>query len=182
MSFEFNKTAIEGVYIIQPKVFGDSRGYFLETYQEDLFKKAGLDYHFVQSNMSKSHKGVLRGLHFQIRKPQAKLVRVVEGEVFDVAVDLRKDSTTYGKYVSVILSAEKHNMFMIPRGFAHGFLVLSETALFEYQCDDIYDPGYEGGIIYNDSDIAIEWPDIKELSLSEKDKKHSTLKESKIFF
>ncbi len=182
MSFEFKKTDIEGVYIIQPKVFGDSRGYFLETYQEDLFQKAGLDYHFVQSNLSKSHKGVLRGLHFQTRKPQAKLVRVVEGEVFDVAVDLRKDSPTYGKYVSVVLSAEKHNMFMIPRGFAHGFLVLSETALFEYQCDDVYDSGYEGGIIYDDPEIAIEWPDIKEISLSEKDMKHPSLKESKIVF
>lgn len=182
MPFEFQKTEIEGVYVIQPKCFGDDRGYFLETYQKDQFENAGLKYDFVQANQSKSHKGVLRGLHFQTRKPQAKLVRVVEGEVYDVAVDLRKGSKTYGKYVGVVLSGEKHNMFMIPRGFAHGFVVLSETAIFEYQVDDVYDPGYEGGIMYNDPEVSIEWPYQGELDLSEKDKKHPSLKEAKIEF
>ena len=182
MPFEFQKTEIEGVYVIQPKCFGDDRGYFLETYQKDQFENAGLKYDFVQANQSKSHKGVLRGLHFQTRKPQAKLVRVVEGEVYDVAVDLRKGSKTYGKYVGVVLSGEKHNMFMIPRGFAHGFVVLSDTAIFEYQVDDVYDPGYEGGIMYNDPEVNIEWPYQGELDLSEKDKKHPSLKEAKISF
>lgn len=182
MPFEFQKTEIEGVYVIQPKCFGDDRGYFLETYQKDQFENAGLKYDFVQANQSKSHKGVLRGLHFQTRKPQAKLVRVVEGEVYDVAVDLRKDSKTYGKYVGVVLSGEKHNMFMIPRGFAHGFVVLSDTAIFEYQVDDVYDPGYEGGIMYDDPEVNIEWPYQGELDLSEKDKKHPSLKEAKIEF
>lgn len=182
MPFEFQKTEIEGVYVIQSKCFGDDRGYFLETYQKDQFEEAGLKYDFVQANQSKSHKGVLRGLHFQTRKPQAKLVRVVEGEVYDVAVDLRKDSKTYGKYVGVVLSGEKHNMFMIPRGFAHGFVVLSDTAIFEYQVDDVYDPGYEGGIMYDDPEVNIEWPYQGELDLSEKDKKHPSLKEAKIEF
>ena len=182
MSFTFNKTDIEGVYIIEPKCFGDDRGYFMETYQKDEFDKAGLNYNFVQSNQSKSHKGVLRGLHFQTRKPQAKLVRVVEGEVYDVAVDLRKDSPTYGKYVGVILSSENHKMFMIPKGFAHGFVVLSDTAIFEYQVDDFYDPGHEGGIMWNDSDINIQWPYSGELDLSEKDKHHPSIKDSHIEF
>lgn len=182
MPFEFQKTEIEGVYVIQSKCFGDDRGYFLETYQKDQFEEAGLKYDFVQANQSKSHKGVLRGLHFQTRKPQAKLVRVVEGEVYDVAIDLRKDSKTYGKYVGVVLSGEKHNMFMIPRGFAHGFVVLSDTAIFEYQVDDVYDPGYEGGIMYDDPEVNIEWPYQGELDLSEKDKKHPSLKEAKIEF
>lgn len=182
MPFTFNKTDIEGVYVIEPKCFGDDRGYFMETYQKDEFQKAGLDYAFVQANQSKSHKGVLRGLHFQTRKPQAKLVRVVQGEVYDVAVDLRKDSKTYGKYVGVTLSDENHKMFMIPRGFAHGFVVLSETAIFEYQVDDVYDPGYEGGIMYNDKDIDIQWPYKGEFILSDKDKRHLTLKEAKIEF
>lgn len=183
MAFEFQKTSIEGVTIITPKVFGDDRGYFLETYQKDVFDKAGLKYDFVQSNQSKSHKGVLRGLHFQTRKPQAKLVRVVKGEVYDVAVDLRKDSPTYGKYVGVILSAEKHNMFMIPRGFAHGFLVLSQEAIFEYSCDDVYDSGFEGGIPFDDETVNIAWPAVDcPLDLSSKDKLHPSLKEKKIEF
>lgn len=182
MPFQFKTTPIEGVYVIEPKVFGDDRGYFFETYQKDIFDQAGLVYNFVQSNQSKSHKGVLRGLHFQTRKPQAKLVRVVEGEVYDVAVDLRKDSPTYGKYVGVTLSAEKHNMFMIPRGFAHGFLVLSDIAIFEYQVDDVYDPGYEGGIMWNDPEINIAWPSHDALDLSPKDKLHPSLKEKKVEF
>lgn len=178
----FNKTEIEGVYIIEPKVFGDSRGFFMETYNENEFKKNGLDYVFVQDNQSKSHKGVLRGLHFQKEHPQAKLVRVVEGEVFDVAVDLRKGSKTYGKWVGVILSEENKKMFMIPRGFAHGFVVLSETAQFVYKCDDFYHPEDEGGIMYDDPDINIKWPYQGDVELSEKDKKHPLLKESKIEF
>lgn len=178
----FNKTEIEGVYIIEPKVFGDNRGYFMETYNEQEFKNNGLDYNFVQDNQSKSKKGVLRGLHFQKTHPQAKLVRVLEGEVFDVAVDLRKGSKTYGKWVGVILSEENKKQFMIPRGFAHGFVVLSETAVFAYKCDDFYHPEDEGGIMWNDPDINIEWPYKGELLLSEKDKVHPLLKECKIEF
>ena len=138
----------------------------------------GLDYDFVQDNQSYSTKGVLRGLHFQKQYPQAKLVRVLEGEVFDVAVDLRKDSPTYGKWYGVTLSAENKKMFMIPRGFAHGFLVLSDTAVFSYKCDDFYHPNDEGGIMYNDPDIGVEWPKIgAEYILSEKDKKYPGFKE-----
>ena len=180
--FIFNKTEIEGVYVIEPKVFGDNRGYFMETYNEQEFKNNGLDYNFVQDNQSKSKKGVLRGLHFQKTHPQAKLVRVLEGEVFDVAVDLRKGSKTYGKWVGVILSEENKKQFMIPRGFAHGFVVLSETAVFAYKCDDFYHPEDEGGIMWNDPDINIEWPYKGELLLSEKDKVHPLLKECKIRF
>ncbi len=180
--FIFNKTEIEGVYVVEPKVFGDNRGYFMETYNEQEFKNNGLDYNFVQDNQSKSKKGVLRGLHFQKTHPQAKLVRVLEGEVFDVAVDLRKGSKTYGKWVGVILSEENKKQFMIPRGFAHGFVVLSETAVFVYKCDDFYHPEDEGGIMWNDPDINIEWPYKGELLLSEKDKVHPLLKECKIEF
>lgn len=180
--FIVNKTEIEGVYVIEPKVFGDNRGYFMETYNEQEFKNNGLDYNFVQDNQSKSKKGVLRGLHFQKTHPQAKLVRVLEGEVFDVAVDLRKGSKTYGKWVGVILSEENKKQFMIPRGFAHGFVVLSETAVFAYKCDDFYHPEDEGGIMWNDPDINIEWPYKGELLLSEKDKVHPLLKECKIEF
>lgn len=180
--FIFNKTEIESVYIIEPKVFGDNRGYFMETYNEQEFKNNGLDYNFVQDNQSKSKKGVLRGLHFQKTHPQAKLVRVLEGEVFDVAVDLRKGSKTYGKWVGVILSEENKKQFMIPRGFAHGFVVLSETAVFAYKCDDFYHPEDEGGIMWNDPDVNIEWPYKGELLLSEKDKVHPLLKECKIEF
>lgn len=179
--FIFNKTEIEDVYIIEPKVFGDNRGYFMETYNEQEFKNNGLDYNFVQDNQSKSKKGVLRGLHFQKTHPQAKLVRVLEGEVFDVAVDLRKGSKTYGKWVGVILSEENKKQFMIPKGFAHGFVVLSETAVFAYKCDDFYHPEDEGGIMWNDPDINIEWPYKGEL-LSEKDKAHPLLRECKIEF
>ena len=178
----FTKTEIDGVYIIEPKVFGDNRGYFMETYNENEFKSNGLDYTFVQDNQSKSKKGVLRGLHFQKTHPQAKLVRVLEGEVLDVAVDLRKGSKTYGKWVGVVLSEENKKMFMIPRGFAHGFVVLSDTATFAYKCDEFYHPEDEGGIAWNDPDVAIDWQYEGELLLSEKDKKHPTLKESKMEF
>ena len=170
-------TPIKDLVVIEPKVFGDERGYFYEAYNKNTFHELGLDYDFVQDNQSFSRKGVLRGLHFQKQFPQAKLVRVIEGEVFDVAVDLRKDSPTFGKWYGVTLSGENKKMFMIPRGFAHGFLVLSETAVFSYKCDDFYHPNDEGGIIYNDPDIGIEWPEVGcELVLSEKDKKHETLK------
>lgn len=179
---ELIKTEIEGVYILEPKVFGDNRGYFMETYNENEFKRLGLDYKFVQDNQSKSKKGVLRGLHFQRKFPQAKLVRVLEGEVFDVAVDLRKDSPTYGKWVGTILSDENKRQFMIPRGFAHGFVVLSETATFTYKCDEFYHPEDEGGIMWNDKDVGIIWPIEEEPILSEKDKLHPSLKDSKISF
>ena len=182
MSFKFERTEIEGVYIIEPQKFGDHRGYFMETYNESEFNKAGLNYKFVQDNQSKSKAGVLRGLHFQKTHPQAKLVRVLEGEVFDVAVDLRKNSKTYGKWVGVVLSAENNKQFMIPRGFAHGFLVLSETATFAYKCDDFYHPEDEGGIMRNDETVNIVWPEVKEILLSEKDTKHPSLKDSKVEF
>ena len=180
--FKFNKTEIEGVYIIESQVFGDNRGYFLETYNKKDFDNAGLKYDFVQDNQSKSRKGVLRGLHFQKTHPQAKLVRVLEGEVFDVAVDLRKDSKTYGKWVGVILSAENKKQFMIPRGFAHGFVVLSDEATFAYKCDDFYHPEDEGGIMWNDPQVNIKWPFEGEVILSEKDKKHPNLKDSGVKF
>lgn len=158
--FTFTKTEIEGVFIIEPKVFGDERGYFMETYNKADFHKAGITNEFVQDNQSKSRKGVLRGLHFQKQYPQAKLVRVTKGEVYDVAVDLREGSPTYGKYVGVVLSAEKKNQFFIPRGFAHGFLVLSEEAEFTYKCDEFYHPEDEGGIRWDDPSIGIQWPDV----------------------
>lgn len=179
----FVKTEIDGVYVIEPKVFGDNRGYFMETYNEREFKENGLNYDFVQDNQSKSKRGVLRGLHFQKTFPQAKLVRVIDGEVFDVAVDLRANSPTYGKYVGVILSGDNKKMFMIPRGFAHGFVVLSESATFTYKCDEFYHPEDEGGIMWNDPDVDIEWPQIEgEILLSEKDKKHPLLRESGVKF
>ena len=179
----FEKTAIDGVYIITPKVFGDERGYFMETYSDQDFKSTGLNYVFVQDNQSSSTKGVLRGLHFQKTHPQAKLVRVLKGEVFDVAVDLREGSNTYGPYVGVILSEENKKQLLIPRGFAHGFLVLSETAEFAYKCDEFYHPEDEGGLPYNDPSINIEWPDLDvEYKLSEKDGKHPPLSESRITF
>ena len=181
-NFTFNKTDIDGVYIIDVRTFGDNRGYFMETYKDSDFKAAGLDYNFVQDNQSSSRKGVLRGLHFQKTHPQAKLVRVIKGEVFDVAVDLRKGSKTYGKWVGVLLSEENHRQFMIPRGFAHGFVVVSDYAEFAYKCDDVYHPEDEGGIMWNDPAIGIEWPDVGEIILSEKDKVHPSLAESKIEF
>ena len=180
--FIFNKTEIEGVYVIEPKVFGDERGFFMETYKQSDFEQVGLKYNFIQDNQSRSHKGVLRGLHYQKNFPQAKLVRVIQGEVFDVAVDLRKNSPTYGKWVGVLLSAENKKMFMIPRGFAHGFLVLSDTAEFVYKCDELYHPEDEGGIMWNDSDVNVKWPLNEEPSLSEKDKEHPLLRDSKISF
>ena len=156
--FKKTETTIDGVYIIEPTVFGDNRGYFMETYSKKDFEEIGLNYDFVQDNQSKSKKGVLRGLHFQKENTQAKLVRCIKGEVFDVAVDLRPGSKTYGKWEGVILTEENKKMFMIPRGFAHGFLVLSDEAEFTYKCDDIYNHEAEGGLKFDDPDVGIEWP------------------------
>ena len=178
--FKVTKTEIKDLLIIEPEVHGDHRGFFMETYKKSEFEELGIHYDFVQDNQSKSRKGVLRGLHFQINHPQAKLVRVIQGEVYDVAVDLRKDSPTYGKHVGVLLSAENKKMFMIPRGFAHGFLVVSDEAEFVYKCDDTYHPNDEGGIIYNDPDVGVQWPKLDvEFLLSEKDTKHPRLKDIK---
>lgn len=175
MPFEFKKCPIEGLYEIQPKVFGDKRGYFFEVYSEKDFNEAGLTMKFVQDNQSSSSAGVLRGLHFQKYFPQGKLVRAVEGRVYDVAVDLRKGSPSFGKYYGVILDSEKQNQFYIPEGFAHGFYVLSQHAVFAYKCTDFYHPEDEGGLMWNDKTINIDWesiaPDL-EVNLSEKDTKH----------
>ena len=176
------KCPIEGLYVIEPTVHGDARGYFMETYNQNDMTEAGLDMVFVQDNQSCSTKGVLRGLHFQKTYPQAKLVRVLKGEVFDAAVDLRRGSPTYGQWVGAVLSEENKRQFMIPRGFAHGFLVLSDYAEFMYKCDDVYHPEDEGGIMWNDPAIGIEWKDVGEIILSEKDKHHPSLAESKIEF
>ena len=179
--FKRNDTSIEGVYIIEPTVFGDNRGYFMETYCKEDFAEIGINYNFIQDNQSKSKKGVLRGLHFQKQNSQAKLVRCIKGEVFDVAVDLRPGSETYGKWEGVILSEENKKMFMIPKGFAHGFLVLSDVAEFAYKCDDVYNPSAEGGLAWNDPEVSIEWPmgDMKkeDLLTSEKDGKWPSLTE-----
>ncbi len=176
-NFTFIETGIRDLYIVEPKVFGDSRGYFLETYQKKAFDEAGLFYDFVQDNQSSSRRGVLRGLHFQKTHPQAKLVRALSGEVFDVAVDLRKGSDTFGKWFGVLLSAENKKQFLIPRGFAHGFVVVSDFAEFAYKCDEFYHPEDEGGLIWNDPDIAVAWPEVGEIILSEKDKKNPRLSE-----
>ena len=162
---------IEGLRVITPQVFGDARGYFMETYQKEQFVAAGIDMEFVQDNQSSSTRGVLRGLHFQKHHPQDKIVRVVSGKVFDVAVDLRKDSATFGKWFGVLLTAENKKQFYIPKNFAHGFLVLSDTAEFAYKCSDFYHPDDEGGLAYNDPEIGIDWPleGGVALNLSEKD-------------
>ena len=171
MPFSFEPCSISGLFEIQPKVFGDSRGYFFESHSQRDFAAAGITAYFVQDNQSRSVKGVLRGLHFQKTHPQAKLVRAIEGEVFDVAVDLRPDSLSYGKWYGVVLSGEKQNQFYIPEGFAHGFLVLSDAAVFAYKCTDFYYPEDEGGIVWNDPAIGIKWPDLgMDYILSEKDK------------
>ena len=182
-NFAFTKTSIDGVVIVDVKSYGDNRGYFMETYKRPDFVAGGIDAEFVQDNQSASTRGVLRGLHFQIAHPQAKLVRVVSGSVFDVVVDLRTASPTYGKWEGVILSAENRRQFFIPRGFAHGFLVLSDTAVFCYKCDDVYHPNDEGGLMWNDPAIGIEWPALNResgfqesnLILSRKDCEHPCL-------
>ena len=182
--FKKNETSIEGVYVIEPTVFGDERGYFMETYSETEFAEIGINNKFVQDNQSKSRKGVLRGLHFQKQNSQAKLVRVIKGAVYDVAVDLRPGSPTYGKYEGVMLTEENKKMFMIPRGFAHGFLVLSDEAEFAYKCDDVYNHAAEGGLKWDDPAIGIKWPEVPGMSpdeylTSEKDALWPTLEELK---
>lgn len=193
ITVEKNVGGIEGLHVITPAVHGDSRGYFMETYSQRDMEEAGIYVTFVQDNQSMSTKGVLRGLHFQKKFPQTKLVRVIKGRVFDVAVDLRKDSATYGKWYGVELTEENKKQFLIPRGFAHGFLVLSDTAEFCYKCDDFYHANDEGGLAWNDPNIGIVWPEVvgeyrgsadgagytlqdgTPLNLSEKDKKWGTI-------
>ena len=173
MAFTFEKTKLPGVIIIQPRVIGDNRGYFMETYVKQPFAEAGISKEFVQDNESSSTKGVLRGFHFQKDHTQGKLVRVTHGEVFDVAVDVRPGSPTYGQWVGVTISAEKKNMLYIPEGFAHGFLVLSDMAQFAYKCTDVYAPTSEGGVPWNDPTIAVDWPKLDvPYKTSEKDEKH----------
>lgn len=182
-NFTFYDTSIEGVKVVDVKLYGDARGGFMETYREENFVAGGIEASFVQDNQSYSVQGVLRGLHFQIEHPQAKLVRVISGTVFDVAVDLQEGSPTWGQWEGVVLSAENRRQFFVPRGFAHGFLVLSETAEFCYKCDDIYHPGDEGGIMWNDPELSIKWPaflgektlDSAKVILSDKDKIHPAL-------
>ncbi len=182
-NFTFTKTSIEGVVIIDVKSYGDERGFFMETYKKPDFEKGGITCNFVQDNQSSSVKGVLRGLHFQINHPQSKLVRVIKGSVFDVAVDLRKNSPTFGKWEGVELSAENKRQFFIPRGFAHGFMVLSEQAEFCYKCDDVYHPDDEGGLMWNDPAIAVKWPELENCDeirypiLSKKDQCHQSFEE-----
>jgi dTDP-4-dehydrorhamnose 3,5-epimerase len=176
---EVIKTDIEGVFIIDPLVFGDARGYFLESFSEREFKEKVGDIHFVQDNESMSKYGVIRGLHFQLPPySQSKLVRCVKGKVIDVAVDIRKGSPTYGKHVSAILSEDNHRQFFIPQGFAHGFAVLSESAIFQYKCDNFYHPEVDGGISILDEKLGINWGlSFEEALLSEKDKKHPKLED-----
>lgn len=180
-NFLFSPTSIEGVVVVDTKKYGDERGYFMETYKRSDFMAAGLDAEFVQDNESSSTQGVLRGLHFQINHPQAKLVRVVAGEVFDVCVDLRPQSPTFGKWEGIRLSSENRRQLFIPRGFAHGFYVLSERAQFCYKCDDEYHPDDEGGIRWDDPQIGVAWPllDGVETVLSDKDRLHPALSELK---
>lgn len=195
---EKNVNGIEGLCIITPAVHGDSRGYFMETYSQRDMESEGLNYVFVQDNQSSSTKGVLRGLHFQKQYPQTKLVRVIKGEVYDVAVDLRKGSSTFGKHYGILLTEENKKQFLIPKGFAHGFLVLSDIAEFCYKCDDFYHPNDEGGMAWNDPEIGIQWPkllgvfngtasaegysvDGVPLNLSEKDQKWLGIKETFTF-
>lgn len=170
-NFTFIETVLPGVFIIEPAVFGDQRGYFMETYNYEAFKDAGLDVVFVQDNQSSSCRGVLRGMHFQKKYPQGKLLRVVSGEIFDVAVDLHPDAPTYQRWVGVTLSAENRRLFYIPPGFAHGFLVISEHAEVTYKCTEFYHPEDEGGLRWDNPDIGIRWPleKVDELLISEKD-------------
>lgn len=181
--FKRIETGIEGLVVIEPTVFGDNRGFFMESYSKKDFEEIGLNMEFVQDNHSKSKKGVLRGLHFQTKHTQGKLVRVIRGAVLDVAVDLRKESKTFGKWCAVELTEENKKLFYIPEGFAHGFLTLEDETEFQYKCTDYYAPEFDSGVLWSDSDIGIEWNFEKyglnknEILLSEKDKKQQTLKE-----
>lgn len=170
------ETKLPGVLIIEPKVFGDTRGFFMETWQQNKYEELGIKGPFVQDNLSFSTKGVLRGLHYQNPHGQGKLVSVVQGEVFDVAVDIRVGSPTFGQWEGVALSGENHHQLWIPAGFAHGFCVMSETAYFTYKCTDVYTPSAEGGVSWNDPDIGIEWP-LKDVNLSDKDQVYPRLKD-----
>ena len=198
ITVEKNVNGISGLCVITPAIHGDSRGYFMETYHQRDMAEVGLNYTFVQDNQSASSKGVLRGLHYQKTFPQTKLVRVIRGEVFDVAVDLRKDSPTFGKHYGILLSEENRKQFLIPKGFAHGFLVLSDIAEFCYKCDDFYHPNDEGGVAWNDPEIGIPWPKLEgtyqgtplaegysvdgmPLNLSDKDQKWVGLKDTFLF-
>ncbi|WP_069999280.1 dTDP-4-dehydrorhamnose 3,5-epimerase [Cellulosilyticum sp. I15G10I2] len=176
--FKFIETPIRDLYVIEPTVFGDSRGYFMESYSKRDFFEAGLTMEFVQDNESKSKKGVLRGLHFQMKHTQGKLVRVVKGEVFDVAVDLREGSPSFGQWHGVMLAEENKRQLYVPQGFAHGFLEVSDVAVFQYKCTDYYAPEYDGGIVRNDPDIGIKWPleKVDEVVLSEKDNSQQSFK------
>lgn len=178
-NFKFIETKIKDLYIIEPAVFGDERGYFMETYNKEDFFKAGLTMEFVQDNESKSRKGVLRGLHFQTKHTQGKLVRVTRGSVYDVAVDLRKGSPTYGQWEGILLTEENKKQFYVPEGFAHGFLVCSDEAVFNYKCTDFYAPEYDGGVLWNDPSIGVKWPleGIEEVILSDKDRNQKRLEE-----
>lgn len=180
---QFIPTKIPDVLLIQPKVFGDDRGYFMEVWEQRKFAAAGVDANFVQDNYSRSVKGTLRGLHYQIKQSQGKLVRVTVGEVFDVAVDIRKSSPTFGQWVGAVLSAENKQQLWVPPGFAHGFAVLSETAEFFYKCTDFYAPEYERSIIWNDADLGIDWPieDPQSLILSPKDKAGVAFKAAEVY-
>lgn len=179
INVEHDVGGIKGLCVITPTVHGDKRGYFTETYNKREMSEAGLDFDFVQDNQSSSTKGVLRGLHFQIKYPQTKLVRVIQGAVYDVAVDVRKGSGTFGKYYGIILTEDNHKQFLVPKGFAHGFLVLSEFAEFCYKCDDFWHPNDEGGIIYSDPEINIDWPKVDvPLNIIERDSKLPLLKEA----
>jgi dTDP-4-dehydrorhamnose 3,5-epimerase len=183
-NFKFMETEIKGLYVIEQKVFTDDRGYFMETYNEKVFIEEGLKTKFVQDNQSKSKRGVLRGLHFQKKHPQGKLVRVIKGEVFDVAVDLRKNSPTFKKWYGCVLSEVNRMQMYVPKGFAHGFLVLSEEAEFAYKCTDFYHPEDECGYLWNDPDFNIQWPleNIEELLLSEKDKNYLLFNENEFTY
>lgn len=169
--------SLKGLFLVEPKVFGDSRGFFKETYSQRHFAQAGLKVSFVQDNASRSCRGVLRGLHLQIPHTQGKLVSVLDGEVFDVAVDLRKNSPTFGQWEGFLLSADNHRQLYIPEGFAHGFLTMSDTALFVYKCSDFYHPECEITIQWNDPDIGIKWPQVEGLCISDKDRKGLALKD-----
>lgn len=183
-NFNFIETELKGLYVIEQKVFNDDRGYFMETYNEKAFEEAGINLTFVQDNQSKSKRGVLRGLHLQKKHPQGKLVRIIRGEIFDVAVDLRKNSPTFKKWYGCVLNDKNRKQLYIPAGFAHGFLVLSEEAEFAYKCTDFYHPEDECGYLWNDPDFNIQWPleNIEKLLLSEKDKSYPIFKENEFGF